>query len=160
MLRIDILCVGKLKESYLKAAEKEYLRRLSAFCKPEVIEIPDEPIPDNPSTKECMGVLNKEGENILYKMKKDTCCIVLDIKGKTMDSVLFSDTIKSYMIAGQSHITFVIGGSLGLSQGVKDRAALRLSLSPMTFTHNMTRIILLEQIYRAFSIINNRTYHK
>lgn len=160
MVRIEILCVGKMKEAFFKDAQKEYLKRLSAFGKVEVIEIPDESIPDNASEKECLEILRKEGERLLAGMKKDSYCILLDVKGKSMDSVEFSDTIKSLMVSGQSRLTFVIGGSLGVSQEVKDRAQCKISLSSMTFTHNMSRVILLEQVYRAFSIINNRTYHK
>lgn len=158
-MRIDILCVGKLKESYFKAAEKEYIKRLS-MCKIDITEVPDEPIPHNASEKEKEDVLQKEGKNLLAKINKDSFCIVLDVKGKDMDSTAFVDTVKSLMVSGRSRLAIVIGGSLGLSQEVKDRADLLLSLSSMTFTHNMTRIILLEQLYRAFSIIGNRTYHK
>lgn len=159
-MKIVVLCVGKLKESFYKAAQKEYIKRLSAFCKTEIIEVPDISIPDNASNKECSDILDKEGESLLGKIKKDSFVVALDIQGKSMDSVAFSDTLKTCMVSGQSHITFIIGGSLGLSPKVKKRAQMRLSISNMTFTHNMTRIILLEQIYRAFSIINNRTYHK
>ncbi|HBN84557.1 MAG TPA: 23S rRNA (pseudouridine(1915)-N(3))-methyltransferase RlmH [Clostridiales bacterium] len=159
-MRIEILCVGKMKDGYFKAAQKEYLKRLSAFGKVDVVEIPDAPIPDHASEKECIEILRKEGEKLLAGMKKDTYFILLDVKGKDMDSVEFSETIKSLMVSGQSHLTFAIGGSLGVSQEVRNKAHLRLSLSSMTFTHNMTRVILLEQVYRAFSIINNRTYHK
>lgn len=154
------MCVGKLKESYYRAAETEYLKRLSSFCKMDVIELADESIPNNASVKDCSDILRKEGENLLNKMKKDTYCILLDVEGKGLDSVAFADTIKSLMVSGQSHLTFIIGGSLGVSQEVKNKAQLRISLSAMTFTHNMTRIILLEQVYRAFSIIHSRTYHK
>src|SRR5690554_84407 len=103
MIRIDIVCVGKLKENYFKAAEKEYIKRLS-MCKINIIEIPDEAIPQNASEKEEEEVLQKEGKNLLAKIKKDSYCIVLDVKGKDMDSVAFSDTIKSLMVSGRSRL--------------------------------------------------------
>ncbi len=159
-MKIEIICVGKLKETFYRTAVSEYLKRLSAFVKVEIIETMEISIPDKASDKECAILLNKEGDVLLNKIKKDTWCIVLDVKGKSMDSVDFSRALNECMISGQSHFTFIIGGSLGISQAVKNRAQLLLSLSDMTFTHQMTRIILLEQIYRAFCIINNRTYHK
>ena len=160
MMNITIISVGKLKEKYLKQAIDEYSKRLTRYCKIDSIELPDEKTPDNASEKEELQIKYKEGQLILSKIKDNMFVIAMDLNAKQMTSEEFSKFIETQGVMGNSNITFVIGGSLGLSQDVIKRANYRLCLSKMTFTHQMTRAIILEQIYRAFKIINNETYHK
>ena len=155
---IRIIAVGKVKEKYLMDAINEYLKRLSKFTKIEIIEVKDE-ITEASSENEINKIKNIEGERILSKIKDDYV-IALDIKGEELDSIEFKDKIEKLNTSGVSKITFVIGGSLGLSMGVLERANYKLSFSKMTFPHQLFRVILLEQIYRAYKILNNETYHK
>lgn len=159
-MKIKIIAVGKIKENYLKDGINEYLLRLSAYAKTEIVEVPDSKVKDNPNEGDILKVINEEGERILSKIKSSEYVINLDLNKKEFDSVEFSKFIESKLVEGGSSITFVIGGSYGLSQKVKDRANYSISLSKMTFLHQMTRLILLEQIYRSFKILNNETYHK
>ena len=159
-MKIKMICVGKLKEKYLEEGVKEYLKRLSAYCDVEVIEVGDERIPENPSLAEEMIVKAKEGRRILDKVKQDDYMILLDVQGKEMDSVQFAERIEDCMLNGKSTIDFVIGGSLGHGEDVLTRANARISFSQMTFPHQLMRLILVEQIYRAFKIIRKETYHK
>ena len=159
-MKIKIIAVGKIKENYLKEGINEYLVRLSAYAKTEIVEVPDSKVIDNPNEGDILKVINEEGERILSKIKSGEYVINLDLNKKEFDSVEFSKFIESKLVEGGSSITFVIGGSYGLSQKVKDRANYSISLSKMTFLHQMTRLILLEQIYRSFKILNNETYHK
>ena len=152
MLNVRIVCVGKIKDSFNKQGIDEYKKRLSRYIKLDIIEVDDAKIKENASSKE-------EGIRILKQVKDNEYMILLDLHGKEIDSVEFSKIIDMTSIRF-STITFVIGGSLGLSDAVIQRANYRLCLSKMTFTHQMTRVILLEQIYRSFKILNNEVYHK
>lgn len=159
-MKIKLICVGKLKEKYLDNGIKEYLKRISAYSDIEVIEVADERIPENPSLAEETIVKSKEGRRILDKVKQDDYMILLDVQGKELDSIQFAERIEDCMINGKSTIDFVIGGSLGHGEDVLTRANARISFSQMTFPHQLMRLILVEQIYRAFKIIRHETYHK
>ena len=159
-MKIKLICVGKLKEKYLDDGIKEYLKRISAYSDIEVIEVADERIPDNPSLAEETIVKSKEGRRILDKVKQDDYMILLDVQGKELYSIQFAERIEDCMINGKSTIDFVIGGSLGHGEDVLTRANARISFSQMTFPHQLMRLILVEQIYRAFKIIRHETYHK
>lgn len=159
-MKIDIICIGKLKESYLVAALGEYSKRLGRYCKLSIIELADEKTPDNASIKEAKRIKDKEGERILAKINPNTYVVVLDLFGKMLSSEEFAHFIKTCGVQGKSHITFIIGGSLGLSESVLSRANFSLSFSKMTFPHQLFRILLLEQLYRSFKINANEPYHK
>ena len=160
MLHINIVCVGKIKENFLKSAIDEYSKRLGKYCNLNIIELVDEKIPNNASEKEQLIVKEKEGQNILNNIKKDSYIICLDLKGKQYTSEEFSEKLENISLNYNSSITFVIGGSLGISNSVLSVANELISFSKMTFPHQLIRIFLLEQIYRAFKIANNETYHK
>lgn len=159
-MNISIICVGKLKEKYLKEAINEYSKRLTRYCKLEIIELADEKTPDNASEKEEALIKEKEGLNILKHVKDNMFVITLDLKGKMLSSEELSDFIKECGIKGNSNLAFIIGGSLGLSKEVLKRADFSLCFSKMTFPHQLMRVFLLEQIYRGFRILNNEPYHK
>ena len=159
-MNITILCIGKLKERYWTEAIAEYSKRLNKYCSLTINELREEKAPDNPSAAEESAVKEAEGKSILNQIKKDSYVIALAIKGKDLDSEALSEKIRTLGIAGKSDLTFVIGGSLGLSEEVLSRADFHLSFSKLTFPHQMMRVILLEQIYRSFKIIRNETYHK
>lgn len=159
-MNITIIAVGKLKERYFKEAVEGYSTRLSKYCRLDIIEVPDEKAPENLSPAEQLMVIQKEGQGILKYLKEDTYTIVLAIQGKQISSVGLADFINDLGIKGRSSIAFVIGGSLGLSNEVLKRADFKLSFSPMTFPHQLMRVVLLEQIYRGFRIIKNEPYHK
>ena len=159
MLNIKLVVVGKLKEKFHKDEVNEYLKRLSKYAKVNLIEVEEEKIKDNSSLKENEQILNKEGSNILKQIIENEFVFLLDLHGKEISSEEFASKIDQLMI-NYSTITFVIGGSLGVSEDLRRRSNFKLKLSPMTFTHQMTRIIILEQIYRAFKINNNEVYHK
>ncbi|MCC5909415.1 MAG: 23S rRNA (pseudouridine(1915)-N(3))-methyltransferase RlmH [Clostridiaceae bacterium] len=159
-MNITIISVGKLKEKYLKQGIDEYTKRLSRYCKLNTIEVPDEKAPENLSATEMEIIKGKEGENILKHIKEGTHVIALDLKGKMLSSEGLADEMKKLALQGNSQITFIIGGSLGLSKEVLQRSNYRLCFSPMTFPHQLMRLILLEQIYRGFRIIKNEPYHK
>ena len=159
-MKTKIISVGKLKEKYLVDGVNEYIKRLGAYTKVEVYEVADEKIPNNPSLADESLVKVKEGRRVLDKVKQDDYMILLDVKGNKLDSIKFSKHIENLMIDGKSSIAFVIGGSLGHCQEVYDRANYKLSFSDMTFPHQLMKLMLVEQIYRAFKIINNETYHK
>ena len=158
-MTINIICVGKIKEKYFSDAAAEFEKRLSRFCTLNTIVIPDKSIPENPSAAQRSEVLQKEGEMILKKIGKNDLVVAMCIEGKLLSSELFAQKIAEFQMES-STIDFIIGGSLGLSEEVKSRASLRLSMSPMTFPHRIARIMLEEQIYRAFKINANETYHK
>ena len=160
MLNINIICVGKIKETFFREAIDEYSKRLNSYCSLKIIEIKDEKIPNNPSEKENQINKEKEGNNILSHIKKDSYTICLDLKGKQYTSEEFSQKINNILTNISSSINFIIGGSLGISQNVLKKANESISFSKMTFPHQLFRVILLEQIYRAFKIMNNETYHK
>lgn len=159
-MEINIITVGKIKEDYFKKAIEEYEKRLKAYCRVNFIELKDESEGKNLSDKDIDIILDKEGKRILEKIKERSFIIVLDILGRSIDSVEFSKNINDIMLDGISSIDFIIGGSLGISQEVKDKANYSLSFSKFTFPHKLMKVILMEQIYRAFTIINNKTYHK
>lgn len=159
-MNIKIITVGKLKEKYLKAGIAEYAKRLGSYCKLEIIEVNDEKAPENLSDKEMEQVKDKEGERILAKVPAQSYVFALAIQGKEYDSVQFSKQIEQLGIRGQSDITFVIGGSLGLSDAVLKRADEKISFGRLTYPHQLMRLILVEQVYRAFRIMKGEPYHK
>lgn len=159
-MNITLYTVGKIKENFYRQAIDEYAKRLGRYCKLKIVEVADEKTPDRASEAEELQIKDKEGERLLKQMKDGTYLIVLAIDGQKMDSVVFSEKISSLALHGISEIGFVIGGSLGLSEKVLKRADMKLSFSDMTFPHQLMRVILLEQIYRAYRIISNEPYHK
>lgn len=159
-MKITILCVGKVKEKFYRDAIDEFSKRLSRYCKLEVIEVNDEKTDEQASKNEIRLVKEKEGERLLKNIKEDAYVITLCIDGKQLDSEELSEKIEKLGIQGNSHIYFVIGGSLGLADAVINRADYKLSFSKMTFPHQLMRVILLEQIYRSYRIMNNEPYHK
>ena len=159
-MNISVISVGKLKEKYLKLGIEEFSKRFSKYCKLDLIELEDEKCPENLSEKDMGIVKNKEGQRILSKIKNNSYVIALAIDGKNLSSEELADTISQLAVRGNSHITFIIGGSLGLSDEVLKRADYKLSFSKMTFPHQLMKLILLEQVYSAFRIKNNEPYHK
>ena len=159
-MNIKIIGVGKLKEKYLVQAMQEYLKRLQAYAKVEVIELADEKAPENLSETQMMQIKDKEGERILAKIKDQEYVIALAIEGKNPSSEAFAQKIENLGIQGKSQLVFVIGGSLGLSPSVMQRINAQISFGKMTFPHQLMRVMLTEQIYRAFRIIHNQPYHK
>ena len=160
MIRVTLITVGKIKESYFREAIAEYSKRLQSYCRLQIVEVADEKTPDGASAAEEERILLAEGERILSKIPQGAYVISLEIEGKKMDSVQLARLIEQKIVQGESHLVFVIGGSLGLSKKVKSKADLALSFSDMTFPHQLMRVILLEQIYRAFRIIAKEPYHK
>ncbi len=159
-MNIRLVTVGKIKEKYIHEGIKEYSKRLSRYCSLEIVEIDDEKAPENLSEKEMELVKQKEGERILAKIPQSSFVIALVIEGKQLSSEELAEKIDSLMIDGVSDISFIIGGSLGLSNEVISRSNFKLSFSKMTFPHQLMRMILLEQVYRAWRIIKNEPYHK
>lgn len=159
-MNIEIISVGKLKEKYLKQGVNEYLKRLQAYAKVTVTELADEPTPDQVSNHEKALILNKEGERILNYISPQQKVIVLAIEGDLITSEKLADQLNQYAIYGNSKVVFVIGGSLGLSDAVKQRADWTISFGRITLPHQLMRLVLSEQIYRAFRIINGHAYHK
>lgn len=159
-MNITVICVGKIKEKFYREAVCEYSKRLSKFCKLSIVEVDDEETPQKLSPLLENSIKDKEGERILKKIPSNSFVYTLEIEGKKTDSVSFSKEINNLCIKGCSSICFIIGGSLGLSEKVKDISNAKLSFSDMTFPHQLMRVILLEQIYRAYKIINNEPYHK
>lgn len=160
MLTVNIICIGSLKEKYLKEAVAEYQKRLKAFCKFEIIELPEQKLPDNPSENEIKQALKKETEKIISKIPKGSAIISMAIEGKQLSSEQLSEKISAFSLRGFSTVSFVIGSSFGLSDEMKQESDFLLSMSEMTFPHQLARLMLCEQIYRAFGIINNTKYHK
>ena len=160
MMKIKLITVGKLKEKYLKDGIAEYIKRLGRFAKVEQIELVDEKTPDRASQLENQQILEKEGERILSKISDKEYVIVLAIEGKQFPSEKFSQTIDQIMTSGYSNLTFVIGGSLGLSIAVKQRGNLLMSFGQLTLPHQLMKLVLVEQIYRAFMIKQGSPYHK
>lgn len=160
-MKIKIVAVGKIKEQYFKSAISEYEKRLSAYTNTEIIEVPDEPIAKNSNATLDQQIKEKEGSKILSTIKDNEYVILLDLhKANEYDSIAFANHLDKLFTNGKSTITFVIGGSLGLGENIRQRANERIILSKFTFTHQMVRILILEQIYRAFKINNHETYHK
>lgn len=159
-MKYTILCVGKIKEKFYAQAVDEYVKRLSRYGKTEIIEVADEKTPDQASEAVNRMIKEKEGERILAQIKEDAYIIALAIEGQMLDSEGLAEKMEKLAISGTSHIVFVIGGSLGLSEKVMKRADYHLSFSRMTFPHQLMRVILLEQIYRGCRIIHHEPYHK
>ena len=161
MIRINIICIGKIKEKYFTDAIAEYSKRLTAFCKFAVTELNEEKIRSNtPNQSQIQEVLNSEGKRILQKIGTGDYVVAMCIEGKLMSSEELSKVIDNVSLSGKSTVAFIIGGSYGLCNEVKSRANLKLSMSKMTFPHQMARMILSEQVYRAFEISSNGKYHK
>lgn len=159
-MNITVICIGKLKEKYWTAAIDEYRKRLKSYCSLEIIELKESRLPDKAGPAEELAVKEAEGEEILKRIKDNQYVITLEVKGKMLSSEKLAEKVESLGIDGHSNVVFVIGGSLGLSAAVSKRANFKLSFSEMTFPHQMMRVILLEQVYRAFKIIRNEAYHK
>ncbi len=160
MLTVTIACVGKLKEAYWRDACAEYQKRLSGFCRLQIAEVAEERLPDEPSAAQIGAAINAEGQRLLSRIPDSAAVVALCIEGKEMPSESLAQCLSQWTVEGISHVVFVIGGSYGLSDAVKHRARLRLSFSPMTFPHQLARILTLEQIYRAFHICSGGKYHK
>ena len=159
-MKITIVCVGKIKEKFYRDALAEYTKRLSRYCSLSITEVADEKTKEQASDVECAIIKDREGERILKSIREDGYVIALAIDGKNLDSVELSRKIENLALTGKSNLYFVIGGSLGLSDEVMKRADYKLSFSRMTFPHQLMRVILLEQIYRSYRIINHEPYHK
>ena len=159
-MKITIVSVGKLKEKYLKQGIAEYLKRLSAYAKVDIVEVADEKAPENMSDAEMVEVKRKEGERILSHISQDTYVITLEIGGKMLSSEQLADKMDQLATYGKSKIAFVIGGSLGISDAVQKRSDFALSFSKMTFPHQLMRLVLVEQVYRGFRINRGEPYHK
>lgn len=159
-MKYTVLCVGKIKEKFYTQAVEEYVKRLSRYGKTEIIEVADEKTPDQASDTVNRMIKDKEGERILAQIKDDAYVIALAIEGAMLDSEGLAEKIEKLAVSGISHIVFIIGGSLGLSEKVMKRADYHLSFSRMTFPHQLMRVILLEQIYRGCRIIHHEPYHK
>lgn len=160
MISVNIICVGKLKEKYLRDASAEYIKRLTAFCKLNIIEIAPYALPDSPTQAQIDAGLEAEGKQILSKIQNGAYVYAMCIEGKQRSSEALSAEFDKLSVFGESNLTFIIGGSFGLSDDVKARADAKLSMSEMTFPHQLARIMLLEQIYRAFQISTGGKYHK
>ena len=160
MQRVTVLCVGKLKEKFYIAAAAEYVKRLQRHCKLELIELPEQRLPDDPSPAEIQKALRTEGDAIRERLPKGGAVIALCIEGRPCSSEELSRRMAEFGVQGKTQLTFLIGGSVGLDEDLKRQADWRLSMSPMTFPHHMARIMLLEQIYRAYQIAGGTKYHK
>lgn len=160
MIKIDIICVGSLKEKFLKDGCNEYLKRLKSFAKVNIIELSEYRCSQNPSDNEILQVIEKEGERIIAKIPKGSYVIPMCIEGEMLSSEDFSKKIENVAVSGNGAITFIIGGSFGLSDEVKKLGNYKLSFGKLTLPHQLMRVVLLEQIYRAFSIANHTKYHK
>ncbi len=160
MQRVTVLCVGKLKEKFYIDAATEYVKRLQRHCKLELIELPEQRLPDEPSPAEIQKALRTEGDAIRERLPKGGAVIALCIEGRPCSSEELSRRMAEFGVQGKTQLTFLIGGSVGLDEDLKRQADWRLSMSPMTFPHHMARIMLLEQIYRAYQIAGGTKYHK
>lgn len=159
-MNIQILCIGTLKEKYLREGVAEYVKRLGGYCRLTVKELPEEKLPLNASPAQIRQAIDREGERLLRELPKAAALICLCVEGRGMDSVAFAGSLERWTVEGGGTITFVIGGSDGLSEELKRRATAKLSFSEMTFPHQLMRLILVEQIYRGFRILKNEPYHK
>ena len=159
-MKITLITVGKIKEKYLKDAIAEYSKRLSKYCKLEIVEVADEKTPDQASENVERQIRQKEGERILRYVKDDAYVFTLEIGGTMLDSVAFAKKMETLGIQGKSHLIFIIGGSIGLGEEVLRRSDYALSFSKMTFPHQLMRVILLEQVYRGYRFIEGAPYHK
>ena len=159
-MKIDIICVGKIKEAFYRDAVAEYVKRLGRYASVSVVEVADEPTPDGASPAQEQQILGKEGDRILAKLAPGAHKAALAINGRRFSSETFAEHISALTVSGVSHVQFIIGGSLGLSDDVLSAADESISFSPMTFPHQLMRVILLEQVYRAYRIIRHEPYHK
>ena len=161
MQKVTIICVGKMKEKfYIDAAAAEYVKRLGRHCKMEIIELPEQRLSESPSQAEIDAALAKEAASVSEKLPKGGALIAMCIEGKTMSSEDLAGRFSRFALEGKSQLTFLIGGSVGLHPSLKAQADLRLSMSPMTFPHHLARVMLLEQIYRGYQILEGSRYHK
>lgn len=160
MLNVTVACVGKLKEAYWRDACAEYTKRLSGFCRLQIVEVAEERLPDSPSVAQITAALEEEGHRLLSRIPAGAAVIALCIEGKSISSEMLSEQLSKWTVDGVSHVVFVIGGSFGLSPLVKETAKLRLSMSAMTFPHQLARVMVLEQLYRALQISSGGKYHK
>lgn len=158
-MKITIVAIGKIKEKYLTAGIQEFVKRLTPYCKLDILELAEERMPDNPSSAEKTQALTREGERLLKAVRPGSYLIVLDVAGQALSSEQFAAKFDSLALSGQSDVTFLIGGAFGLSAEVVTAAKERLSFSKMTFTHQMIRLLLVEQVYRAFKIWRGEPYH-
>lgn len=159
-MKISIVAVGKIKEKFIEQAVQEYAKRMSKFCDFKIIEVEDESLNNAKSAELEMQAKRKEAERILKKIPDNAYVISMEILGKKLTSPQLAEKIEQIMVMGRSHIVIVIGGSLGLDKSVSERADFKLSMSDMTFPHQLARVLIVEQVYRAFKINNNETYHK
>ena len=160
MLKIDLIVLGKIKEKYLNEAIDEYKKRISRFASLNIVELKDRDKPDKLSDAELEKIVDEESEEILTKIDEDSFVITLEIEGKLLTSEEFAEEIKNVSVRGYSKITLIIGGSNGFNKKVSSKADLKLSFGRMTMNHKLMRVVLLEQIFRCFKIINNEAYHK
>jgi len=160
MQKVSVICVGKLKEKFYAEASAEYAKRLSRFCKLEILELPEERLPEDPSPAQIEAALSKEADAIRAKLPASAAIIAMCVEGKTRSSEELAQLMADSANQGASHLVFLIGGSFGLHPSVKALAGTRLSMSPMTFPHHLARVMLLEQIYRGYQIIAGSKYHK
>lgn len=160
MMEVRLVCVGRLKEPFYIAAAEEYAKRLGAFCSLKVLEVPEERLPERPSPAQVEAALKKEARRILEKLPSGGVFTALCVEGRQLSSPQWAAQIERWMVGGCSRLCLAIGGSCGLHGSVKERAALRLSMSPMTFPHHLARVMALEQLYRAFQINSGSAYHK
>ena len=160
MQKITVLCVGKLKEKFYLDAQAEYVKRLGRLCKAELVELPEQRLPEDPSPAQVAQALAAEAAAIREKLPRSGAVVALAIEGKACSSQELSRRLADFAVAGRTQVTFLIGGSFGLDESLKREADWRLSMSPMTFPHHMARIMLLEQIYRAYQIQLGTRYHK
>ena len=160
MQRITVICVGKLKEKFYLAAAEEYIKRLGRHCTLEVVELPEQRLGESPTAGEIQRALQTEAAAIRQKLPKGAAVIAMCVEGRLMSSEALAEQLMRLGLAGSSHLVFLIGGSFGLDEELKRQAALRLSMSPMTFPHHLARVMLLEQIYRGYQILEGSKYHK
>lgn len=160
MLSVKLICVGKMRETYYTAAFAEYAKRLGAYCRFELLELPERHLPERPSPREIDAALEREGQEILRQIPKGAAVIAMCVEGRRMSSTALAQQLAAYASGGVSKLCFVVGGSFGLHPTVKQTASLCLSMSDMTFPHHLARVMLMEQIYRAFTIQEGTRYHK
>jgi 23S rRNA (pseudouridine1915-N3)-methyltransferase len=160
MLTVNVICVGKLKEKFYLSAVEEYAKRLSRSCKLNLLELPEERLPERPSQAQIDAALLREAELVRGKLPKGGTLVAMCIEGKLLSSEALAQSINDWTVSGCSQLTFLVGSSFGLHPSLKAQADLRLSMSPMTFPHHLARVMLLEQIYRAFQILEGSRYHK
>lgn len=160
MQKVTLICVGKLKEKFYAQATAEYAKRLSRFCKLEIVELPESRLSDSPSPAEISQALTAEAALIETKLPKGSALVAMCIEGEELSSPQLAEKMRQFAVSGVSNLTFLIGGSVGLSPTIKAQSDFRLSMSPMTFPHHLARVMLLEQIYRAYQINAGTKYHK